>query len=177
MKFLYMLCLLFLISASPAGESVKLGVLVSGEVVEVRVTRGQEVEKGDLLLRLDETLFKARVSETQAQLKAAEAALRLAGRELERARELYERTLLADYELQKAQVDRLEAEAEVFAARTRLLEARTDLRRTQLHAPFAGRIGRILAYPGQAVQNSLQVQPLIEMTATTGAAVGKGDTP
>lgn len=177
MKIPHMFCLLFLTTASLAGEGVKLGVLVSGEVAEIRVARGQEVEKGELLLRLDDTLFKARVSETQVRLKAAEAVLRQADRELERARELYERTLLADYELQQAQVARLQAEAEVFAARARLLEARTDLHRTQLQAPFAGRIARVFAYRGQMVQNSLQVQPLIEMTATTELPDAKGDAP
>ena len=161
-------CLLLVLSfSSLAADGVKLGVLVSGEVTEVRVAQGQEVRKGDLLLRLDETLFQARVNEMRVRLRAAEAALRLAEDELERARELYDRTLLADYELQKAQLERFQAEAEVVAARARLLEARTDLRRTRLRAPFSGRIDRVFAYPGQVVQNGFQVQPLIEMSTAT----------
>lgn len=168
MRILLATWLILLVSAPLAGDGVKLGVLVSGEVAEVMVSQGQTVKKGQLLLRLDDATFRARVDETGAQLRAAEAALELADRELERARELYERTLLADYELQKAQVEQLQATAEVAAARARVLAARTDLERTRLHAPFAGRVSRVLAWPGRMVQNSFQVQPLIELTGRSG---------
>jgi len=146
-----------------AGNCVELGVLVSGEVAEVLVKQGQRVQKGQLLLKLDEALFRARVSAAEARFRADEAALQQAERELERARELYDRTLLSDYELQEAEVAQLQARAERAEAWSRLLAAKTDLGRARLRAPFAGRIARIVTYPGQAVQNSQQVQPLLEL--------------
>ena len=63
----------------------ELGVLVSGEVAEVLVKQGSAVRKGQLLLKLDETPFKARVSAAEARLQADEAQLRQAERELEPA--------------------------------------------------------------------------------------------
>lgn len=149
---------------SQADACVELGLLVSGEVEEVLVARGQQVGKGQLLLKLEPSLFRARVNEAEARLRVADAALRQAERELERARELYDRTLLSDYELQEAEVAHLEARSRRAEAQSRMLAARKDLERTRLHAPFAGRVGRVLAYPGQAVQNSQRVQPLLELT-------------
>ena len=146
----------------------ELGVLVSGEVAEVLVKQGSAVHKGQLLLKLDETLFKARVSAAEARLQADEAQLRQADRELERARELYDRTLLSDYELQEAEVAQLEAKAQRSEAWSRLVAARRDLQRTRLQAPFAGRVCRILTWPGQAVQNSQRVQPLLELLKEEG---------
>ncbi|RTZ72281.1 MAG: efflux RND transporter periplasmic adaptor subunit [Gammaproteobacteria bacterium] len=147
---------------------VEQGILVSGEVAEVLVKQGSAVRKGQLLLKLDETLFKARVSAAEARLQADEAQLRQAERELERARELYDRTLLSDYELQEAEVAQLEAKAERTEAWSRLVVARQDLRRARLQAPFAGRVDRVFAYPGQAVQNSQRVQQLLELLKEEG---------
>jgi multidrug efflux system membrane fusion protein len=142
---------------------VELGLLVSGEVEEVLVGRGQRVEKGQLLLKLEPSLFHARVNEAEARLRAAEAGLRQAERELERARELYERTLLSDYELQEAEVAHLQAKSRRAEAQRRLLAARKDLERSRLRAPFPGQVKRVFAYPGQALQNSQRVQPLLEL--------------
>ena len=144
-------------------ECVTLGVLVSGEVAEVLARRGVAVRKGQLLVRLEEAPFRARLGAAEARLRAEEAALRQADRELERARELYERTLLSDYELQEAEVAQLQARARRAGAWSRLVEARTDLARARLRAPFDGRVGRVFAYPGMVVQNSQQVQPLLEL--------------
>ncbi len=155
--------------AAGAGECrqspgcVELGVLVSGEVAEVLVKQGAAVQKGELLLKLDETLFRARVSAAESRLQADEAQLRQAERELERARELYDRTLLSDYELQEAEVAQLQAKARRTEAWSRLVEARQDLQRARLHAPFTGRVSRVFAYPGQVLQNSQRVRPLLEL--------------
>lgn len=144
-------------------EPLTLGILVSGEVAEVTVREGERVEKGQLLLRLEDALFRARIAEAEAGLRAAQAALRQADDELKRAQELYERTLLADYELREAQLARLKARAEQAAAGRRLLEAETDLRYARLLAPVSGRVGKVFIHVGQTVQNSLQMQPLLEL--------------
>jgi len=166
-KFLWFMLLLPL-PAVAGEEPVGLGVLVSGEVAEVVVKPGQRVVAGDLLVKMDERLFKARVAEARARLAAAQAALEQAGRELERAQELYERALLSDYELKEAEVSHLKARAERAAAAGRLLEAQIELEHCRLLAPFDGRVARVIAWKGLQVQNSQRIQPLVELVREAG---------
>ncbi len=163
------LCMLMLVclagSALPlrAAEPVTLGLLVSGQVAEVRVAEGARVKKGELLLRLDEAPFRARLREARARLRAARVEEKQMAREFERARELYDRTLLSDYELQSAEVAWLKARAALRGAERGLVEARLDLERSRLQAPFAGRVVKVRAYVGQPVRNDFRIQPLVEL--------------
>ena len=79
----FLLFMILLPLPAVAGEEpVELGVLVSGEVAEVVVKPGQRVAAGDLLVKMDERLFKARVDEARTRLAAAQAVLEQAGRAL-----------------------------------------------------------------------------------------------
>ncbi len=163
-KTVGLLFMLLLLSSAGATESVVLGMLVSGEVAEVRVTPGQEVAAGELLVRLDDRLFRSRVAAAEARLAAARLRRTQMAQEYERARELYERTLLSDYELQSAEVAYREAEAARREAEHALAVAQRELARTRLKAPFDARVLKVLTHVGQAVRNDFQIQPLVEVT-------------
>ncbi|WP_457668129.1 efflux RND transporter periplasmic adaptor subunit [Thiolapillus sp.] len=148
------------------GRQLILGTLVSGVVREVKVQPGQEVKQGDVLLKLDQREFQAQLRRAKALIARANSLFEEARREEERAGELYDRTLLSDHELQKARIDRLEAESRKYDAAADLMQAKLNLERSAIVAPTEGRVLEVQAWPGQPLQNSLEIQPLIMFAAT-----------
>lgn len=142
-------------------QRVELGTLVSGVVNEVHVQPGQAVKKGDQLISLDSRGFSSQVSRRLAAHRHAQAMLEEARREDERAIELYDRTVLSDFERNQALVALEAARAKAEAARAALVEARLDLERSVVRAPFDGVVLAVNAAPGQTVISELQSQALV----------------
>ena len=144
-------------------QRVELGMLVSGLISEVHVRAGQRVSKGDPLVSLDRRGFATQVSRRKAEHDHAKAMLEEAEREDERAIELYDRTVLSDFERNQALVALKAARAAESRARAALVEARLDLERSVIRAPFAGMVLSTNAAPGQSVVSELQSQPLVTL--------------
>lgn len=144
-------------------QKVELGTLVSGVVGEVHVRPGQAVTKGDTLISLDGRGFSAQVSRRQAGYEHAKAALEEAEREDERAIELYDRTVLSDFERNQALIGLHAAQAVAEAARADLTEARLNLERSVLKAPFDGLVLSVGVSPGQTIVSEWQSQPLVTL--------------
>jgi len=146
-------------------ERLAMGTLVSGVVKQVAVAPGQPVAKGDLLLALDDRGFRAELSGARAELQRAEVLLEEAQREDERATELYDRTVLSEHERTQATIALRQAEAAAQRAQAQLTGARIDLERSQLRAPFDGRVLAVEAAPGQSVVSTLQSEALLVLAA------------
>ena len=142
-------------------QKVELGTLVSGVVSEVHVRPGQAVSKGDELISLDGRGFSGQVSRRLAAYKHAQAALEEAQREDERAIELYDRTVLSDFERNQALIALHSARAGAEAARADLIEARLDLEHSVVRAPFDGVVLSVSVAPGQTIVSEWQSQPLV----------------
>jgi RND family efflux transporter MFP subunit len=121
-----------------AGETAELGFEVAGRIIELPVTEGQQVKKGDLLARLNPADF-------QALLDQADANYRQAQTTFERYEEIVERGAVSRQELDLRRRNYEVAQAELATARKALDD-------TRLIAPFAGEIGRRL------VDNFVNVQ-------------------
>src|SRR3954462_8216771 len=65
-------------------DSVTVSPQVAGYVAELRVTDNQEVRQGDVLLRIDDSTYRARVDQADAQLAAAKANVDNVGAQIER---------------------------------------------------------------------------------------------
>jgi multidrug efflux system membrane fusion protein len=142
-------------------QRVELGMLVSGVVAEVHVRPGQSVKKGDELLSLDQRGFKSQAGRRLAEYRHAKAMLEEAKREDERAVELYDRTVLSDFERNQALIALKSAQAASERAAAELVAARLDLERSVLLAPFDGVVLAVNAAPGQSIVSELQSQPLV----------------
>ena len=88
--------------SASAADKVELTTRVSGVVAEVLAKPGQRVKKGAVLLRLDRSVLQARVDEATAEHALAVADEADAKRELERAQELFNRTVSSASELEAA---------------------------------------------------------------------------
>jgi membrane fusion protein (multidrug efflux system) len=110
-----------------ANESVDISSKTSNVVTAVRFGDGQRVNRGQVLVQLDD-------AQTRADVAAAEAAVAESERLYNRSREL-----MATEALSKAQFDQLEATLK--ANRARLASAQARLEDTVIRAPFSGRVG------------------------------------
>ena len=125
------------IGTALAGQGVDLSTEASGIVREVPFKANDRVEKGALLLQIEDR-------SERADLEAAEANLALARTELDRAQALKNRGVSSANTLQTAQAAATAAEATVAK-----LQATLDTKR--LIAPFAGTIGIPQVEAGQFV--------------------------
>ncbi len=144
-------------------HKVELRMLDNGILQKVNVKLGQHVKKGTILTSIDQREFKARVQKAQAGLDRAKLDLQNSNDELERAKELYERGLIADQELKDAKRKHASILSEIESLKASLLLEKIALERTVLRAPVSGIIVEKNAWEGGVVYKTLQKDPLISI--------------
>ena len=110
-----------------ASEQVELVSEVAGKVEEILFEEGARVRQGELLLKIDDDELTARRTQLQFQLELAEQ------------REARQRQLLAEGVISQQDYERSLSEFNVLKAELEVLG--TQLRKTELRAPFSGAIG------------------------------------
>lgn len=161
---------LLMLTRAAAAESVTavidyaapltLSTPLSGVISQVAVAPGDEVKRGQLLIRLDDRAERARVAGAEAMTRKLRLARDEAEREFARARTLYEKTVISDHDLKLAEIAAASASADYAMAQSRLAEARVTLERTGIRAPRDGRIVQLGVAPGEAVQNACRLTPM-----------------
>jgi RND family efflux transporter MFP subunit len=117
---------------------IALGVRVPSRIEEYLVEEGQQVEAGQPLVRLDARSYEAALREARASLARARADVELQRKELVRARELVERDVASQAELD-VRVNALRvAEAEVARLEAEVARREVDLEDTVVRAPTSG---------------------------------------
>jgi membrane fusion protein, multidrug efflux system len=133
-----------------AADTSNMSFDVPGRLIEFPATQGMVFKFGELLGRLDETNFAARVDSARADFNNAHA-------ELARRRQLHQRGVISRSELDGFQRANDVAEAA-------LREAQRALDDTRLVAPFDGRVARTLVNNFQNVQAH---QPVLVFQSTS----------
>lgn len=146
-------------------QRVELGTPLTGRIASVDAEPGQSVQRGQVLVTLDDRRFQAAVEESEAQVKRLGLARDEAERELERARELFDRTAIPQHDLSLAEIAFSMAEAEHAAARAQLMRARIDLEYSRIEAPFDGVVVARMIGTGETVSGELQIAPLITVAS------------
>ncbi|MGD8525442.1 MAG: efflux RND transporter periplasmic adaptor subunit [Thioalkalispiraceae bacterium] len=152
---------------------IVMGSQVSGIVAVVNVSPGQQVKQGDVLMQLDQRLFKARYNKTRAQVASEKEALDEAERELERSLTLYEQTILAEHELQMARNAHKKAEADYKKALAENTHAKLDLEYSALVAPFDAVVLKVLRNKGESINARIET-PLMLVIAEAGKMKATG---
>jgi HlyD family secretion protein len=127
---------------------------VNGEIVELPIKEGDQVKKGQLLLRIKPDIYeaqresaKARLSAAQALLQRTEAALGKAKYDFSVIEDLYKKELASEQEFKNAQTNLKQVEADfenqkasVRQVEQALKEANENLAKTAVHSPIDGTI-------------------------------------
>ncbi len=130
---------------------VELGLGVSGTIKTVAVEAGARVAKGQVLVALDDTPFKAEFDQARADRDEA-------ARDYKQAQQLFERTVLSAVELENAKLKSVRAQA-------KYAQAKYQLDRSRIVTPFDAWVLEMRAQVGQNVVNALEARPLVVVAA------------
>jgi membrane fusion protein (multidrug efflux system) len=140
---------LSLVGSVAANEMVEIKSETDGTVAEILFTEGKTVQKGDLLLRLDERKLAAAANEAEANFKLSQA-------NFDRAQQLFKDKLISQQEFDQA--------AAVFQMNQAGLELRRQqLRDARIYAPFEGTISSRQVSPGQVISKNTTLTWLIDL--------------
>lgn len=158
------------VARTAASAKADITARVEGEIREISFREGARVEKGQLLLRLEDTGARADLRKAEAELTASRAELQSATRNLERGQEVSGKGFLSDADLDKLRDRFSAAESRLESAEAALEKASNNLGYTEIRAPFAGWIGKLNFDVGAVVGPSSG--PITEILVTDPIYVG-----
>lgn len=123
-------------------NQVALSAEVTGKVVHISPSfeAGSYFGLGDVLVELDPRDYQTALTMAEAQRDGAKAALELAQLNYEQQTRLVERNAAPQADLNQALAARAQAEATLDSAKSQVDQAKRDLERTKILAPFDGRV-------------------------------------
>jgi membrane fusion protein (multidrug efflux system) len=134
-------------------QSVTLRPEVAGRVQRIGFADGARVQRGQVLVQLDDTLQRAELSQAQAQLSIARA-------NLQRNQELVAENFVARRVLDESAASLQVAEAQVALAQARLA-------RMRITAPFPGTVGLSSVNLGDYVKDGADLVNLEDTSSLT----------
>jgi len=140
-----------------ARQQANLAARITARVADVLVDAGNQVQAGDLLVRLESDDLSARVRQQEQQLAAAQARVNEARSNYTRISSMVENGLLPQASLDEARARRDTAEAELSGAREALSEAETSEGFSMIVAPFDGVISRRMVFTGDTATPGMQL--------------------
>ena len=136
--------------ASSATVGVK--VRVTGELVGVHFTEGQDVQEGQLLFSIDPRPFEASLNEAKSRLDRDIAQLAKAVEDMKRYGKLVSEGYVSREAYDKAVTDAAALRATVRADEATVESARLQLSYCSINAPISGRAGAIKADRGNMIK-------------------------
>ena len=150
-------------SAKMKGQTdVTITPQVSGQLMKICVTEGQQVKKGQTLFVIDSRNAQLNLEAAQANLQAALAQENSAKLEYESNKNLFEKKIVSQYMLDNSLNSYKQAQASVAQARASVNNARVNLGFCTITAPVSGLIGEI------PVRSGDQVSPGSQLTMVSG---------
>jgi len=146
-------------------KEVKISPDVSGEIVELTVKEGDNVEKGRLLLRIKPDTYisqkdrsLAAISSARARLSQSEAQFTQADLAFKRSKQLFNEQTISKSDFEQAEATYTVAKSEVDAAKFSVVsaeasvkEANENLTKTSIYAPMSGTVSMLLVELGERV--------------------------
>ena len=153
----------FKFSARMKGQNdVTVTPQVSGQLMKICVTEGQQVKKGQTLFIIDSRNAQLELEAAQANLQAALAQENSAKLEFESNKNLFDKKIVSSYMLSNSENAYKQAQAAVAQARAAVNRAKVNLGFCTITASVAGVIGEIPVRTGD------QVSPMTELTILSG---------
>lgn len=135
---------------------------VPAVVLQVLKENGDAVRRGDLLVRLDDTAIRDSLTSAEASARAAGQAYEQAGRQFERMTTLRTSGMASAQALEDAEIRRNNSQSDLAAAKTRAVQARQQLQRTEARAPFDGIVSDRKVSAGDTAQIGKELVKVID---------------
>ncbi len=150
---------------------IKISADVSGEIVELFVKEGDDVMKGDLLLKIKSDIYLSILERAEASLNSSLANLLMAEAQFQESKQNFNRNKklleseaisIADFEKIESQykVSKLNVESAKYAiisSEASVKEAKENLAKTKIYAPKNGTISRLNIEIGERVVGTAQM--------------------
>lgn len=151
-------------------QQARVSAQLSGRVEQVMVQVGEQVSAGQALVRLecaDQTLALAQVA---AQIKALQSELMLADAQLRRLTTLRRQQHVSAQQLEQQQAQQTVLNARLSGQQVQQRQARLQVQRCTVAAPFTGIISARLVAPGSWVTSGTPVLQLLDQNAAEVSA-------
>ena len=150
-------------SARMKGQNdVTVSPQVSGQLMKICVTEGQQVKKGQTLFIIDSRNAQLELEAAEANLQAALAQENSAKLEYESNKNLFDKKIVSSYMLNNSENQYKQAQAAVSQAKAAVNRAKVNLGFCTISATVSGVIGELPVRAGD------QVSPLTELTMLSG---------
>ena len=142
---------------------VNVGTQVSGRVKKIYADYNDQVKKGQILLELEDELFKAQIAQSVGNVKNNEASLELARANEIRMRSLFEKEYVSKQELDQSVQALKSAEAQLSTTKAQLKRDQTNYGYSIIKSPVSGVVVDRVVDVGQTVAASLQTPTLFKI--------------
>lgn len=153
-----------------ASSSVDVRAQVSGELLAVEFTEGQDVAAGQVLFRINPRQFEVALQQAEAALARSTAQAKGMTAQVRRAEELLKQGLMARSEHDRLQTELAVYQASIQADQAQIENAKLQLQYTTIAAPVSGRTGALLVHRGALVRPN-DATPLVVINQVSPAFV------
>ena len=140
---------LSLVGSLAANEMVEIKAEIEGVIDEINFKEGQRIEKGQALVKLDESKLAATLAEAEANFN------------LSKANHARAKQLLKDNLISQQEFEQLAAQFEANQASLEL--KKRQLKDARILAPFGGIIGARQVSPGQVISKNTTLTWLVDL--------------
>jgi HlyD family secretion protein len=142
---------------------VNVGTQVSGRVKKIYADFNDQVKQGQMLLELEDDLFKAQIEQSRGNVKNFEASVELAKANEARMRSLFEKEYVSKQDLDQAMQALKSSEALLISAKAKLRLDQTNYGYSIIKSPVSGVVIDRVVDEGQTVAASLQTPTLFKI--------------
>lgn len=135
-----------------AARQSTVSAQISGRIKEINFDVGDHVNKGQVILRIDERETAQALAGSNAQVKQAQATLQNAKANYERSKQLFEQKFISQAALDKAEADYQVARAQAAASEAAAGQASLAHGYSAVIAPYSGVVAARLVEVGEMVQ-------------------------
>lgn len=135
-----------------AFSTVSIKAQVSGPVIGVHFTEGQDVKKGDLLFTIDPRPFQVALEQARAALAKDTALLENAKAQEDRYAKLLREGVIAQEQYDQFRTNYQTYQAAVAADQALIENAKLNLAYCTIHSPIDGRTGSLAVHVGNLVK-------------------------
>ncbi len=137
-----------------AFSTVEIRPQVSGPLMAVHFTEGQEVEKDDPLFTIDPRPFDLAVRQAEAQLAKDTGQSKTAETQRARYASLFKNGLVSQEQFDAISAQANSLQATIAADQVQIDNAKLQLQYTTIKAPVTGRTGALQVHPGSLVRTA-----------------------